>query len=78
MRGSPMAPAASHSRTRPIAGRKRVHIASIRKTFSARATATTSSSSAALTVNGFSHSTAFFARRQRMASARCMGCGVPM
>ena len=54
----------------------RVHIASIRNRPSWRAQATTSSASAAFIVNGFSHSTAFPARRHSSELSLWNGCGV--
>ncbi len=59
-----------------MCGRKRVHIASIRNSPRARASATSASASAAFIVNGFSTSTCLPARSASSASSWCSGCGV--
>ena len=65
-------------RTAANAGMKRVHIASIRNSCFARASATTSSASRRFIVNAFSHSTPLPAFSAISAFSACIGCGVPM
>jgi hypothetical protein len=65
-------------RTSASAGMKRVHIASIRNRFFARASATSSSASARFMVKGFSHSTPLPAFSAMRTFSACIGCGVPM
>ena len=59
-----------------MCGRKRVHIASIRNSPLARATATSSRASAAFIVNAFSTSTGLPAPSASRVFAWCIGCGV--
>ena len=56
-----------------MCGRKRAHIASIRNSPRARASATSSSASAAFIVNGFSTSACLPARSASSASRWCIG-----
>ncbi len=74
----PIAPSAISSRIRTIAGKKRVHIASMANTPPCRAALTISTVAAGVTVNDFSTSTALPARIAASATARCCGCGVAM
>ncbi len=68
-RTSPMASAASSSRTRAIWGWHRYMNASMKKTSSARTTSSTRSSSRAFMVTGFSQRMCFPARAARIDSS---------
>ncbi len=77
IRTSPMEPEAIHSRTRSVTGSQRVHIASMKKRFRARASATIAPASRAFIARGFSHRTGFPARSAARTFPQWAGWGVP-
>jgi hypothetical protein len=70
-----MTPDSSRAVSSESNGWQRYMNASIKKTFSARATSITRSAEAASRVSGFSQSTAFRARKQAIACRSWNGCG---
>ncbi len=75
VRISPRPPESSTCRTTSICGRKRVHIASMRKTPRCRAATISRAASSALRVNAFSTRTCLPASMAFSAWVRCSECG---